>query len=103
MILTLAITTEKELVYDLPLEALKKQHVKWYWVDFVEPTGDEVSLLSDFFHFHPLAIEDCLKFVQQLKMDFYDDYLFVVGHSINLKTLEADEVDLFVSDNFVVT
>jgi magnesium transporter len=36
-------------------------------------------------------------------MDFYDDYLFVVVHSINLKTLEADEVDLFVSDNFVVT
>ncbi|MGM0873383.1 MAG: magnesium/cobalt transporter CorA [Bacillota bacterium] len=103
MIRALAITTEKEVVYDFPLEVLKKQHVEWYWVDFVEPTEDEVILLSDFFHFHPLAIEDCLEFVQRPKMDFYDDYLFVVVHSINQKTLDADEVDLFVSDNFVVT
>jgi magnesium transporter len=103
LIRTLAITSQKEVVYELPLEALKKQDIDWYWVDFQDPTEDEVKNLSDFFHFHPLAIEDCLEFVQRPKMDFYNHYFFVVVHSINQQTHEADEVDLFVSDNFVVT
>lgn len=28
------------------------------WVDFANPPADELRLLSDVFHFHPLAIED---------------------------------------------
>lgn len=103
LIRTLAITADNEVVYDLPLKSLKKQHIQWFWVDFQEPSNEEVKLLSNFFHFHPLAIEDCIEYVQRPKMDFYDHYLFIVVHSINQKTLEADEVDLFVSDNFVVT
>lgn len=103
LIRTLAITTEEEIVYDLPLGELKKGNIEWYWVDFQEPTDDEVKKLSSFFHFHPLAIEDCLEFVQRPKMDFYDHYFFVVIHSINQSTLEADEIDLFVSNRFIVT
>lgn len=103
LIRTLAITTEEEVVYDLPLGELKKGNIEWYWVDFQVPTDDEVKKLSSFFHFHPLAIEDCLEFVQRPKMDFYDHYFFVVIHSINQSTLEADEVDLFVSNRFIVT
>ncbi|PGT81668.1 MULTISPECIES: magnesium/cobalt transporter CorA [Bacillaceae] len=103
LIRTLAITTEEEVVYDLPLGELKKGNIEWYWVDFQEPTDDEVKKLSSFFHFHPLAIEDCLEFVQRPKMDFYDHYFFVVIHSINQSTLEADEIDLFVSNRFIVT
>jgi len=103
LIRTLAITTEEEIIYDLPLSELKKGNIEWYWVDFQEPTDDEVKKLSSFFHFHPLAIEDCLEFVQRPKMDFYDHYFFVVIHSINQRTLEADEIDLFVSNRFIVT
>jgi len=103
MIRTLAITTEEEVIYDLSLSELKKGNIEWYWVDFQEPTDDEVKKLSTFFHFHPLAIEDCLEFVQRPKMDFYDHYFFVVIHSINQSTFEADEIDLFVSNRFIVT
>lgn len=103
LIRTIVITTEKEVFYDYPLESLKKHDIDWYWVDFQDPTEEEVKLLSDFFHFHPLAIEDCIEYVQRPKMDFYNQYFFVVAHSINQETLEADEVDLFVSGSFIVT
>ncbi len=103
MIHTLAITTKQEVIYGLELEALINPDIKWYWVDFHEPSEEEVKQLSSFFHFHPLAIEDCLEFVQRPKMDFYEDYFFVVIHSINQDSLEADEVDLFVSNRYIVT
>ncbi|HLA48832.1 MAG TPA: CorA family divalent cation transporter, partial [Nitrospinota bacterium] len=50
------------------------------WVDFDNPTEKEVSLLTDVFKFHPLAIEDCLSFVPNPKIDDYGDYLYVVIH-----------------------
>ncbi|MDQ0229513.1 magnesium/cobalt transporter CorA [Metabacillus malikii] len=103
MIRTLAITSEKEVVYNQPLRKLNRKNFEWFWVDFQEPTAEETKELSRFFRFHPLAIEDCLEFVQRPKLDFYDQYLFIVVHSINQATLEADEVDIFVSDNYIVT
>ncbi len=103
VIRTLAITIKNEVEYDLPLTELKKKEIKWFWVDFEEPTEDEVMQLSRFFRFHPLAIEDCIEYVQRPKMDFYDQYIFIVLHTINHTTLEADEVDMFVSEEYIVT
>ncbi|WP_027408324.1 magnesium/cobalt transporter CorA [Anoxybacteroides tepidamans] len=103
MIRTCAITKDFEVIYDVPFEFLNKPDVSWYWVDFHEPTDEEARLLADFFHFHPLAIEDCLEFVQRPKLDFYEQYLFVIVHSINQATLEAEEVDLFIGQNFLVS
>ncbi|MCZ0754289.1 magnesium/cobalt transporter CorA [Anoxybacillus sp. J5B_2022] len=103
MIRTCGVTKDFEVVYDLPLQMLKNHDISWYWVDFHEPTDEEAKLLADFFQFHPLAIEDCLEYVQRPKLDFYEQYLFIVLHSINQKTLEAEEVDVFVGQNFIVT
>lgn len=103
MIRTLAIDTNGSVQYELSLRELKKPNIVWYWVDFQEPTDEEIKLLSRFFHFHPLAIEDCLEFVQRPKMDFYDTYMFIVLHAIHQKTLQAEEVDVFVSSSFIVT
>jgi magnesium transporter len=103
MIRTLAVQSTGAVIYDLPLKELKKPDIKWYWVDFQDPTAEETKLLSKFFKFHPLAIEDCVEFVQRPKVDTYDTYLFVVMHSIQQKTLEAEELDLFVAKNYAVT
>ncbi|MBS2968631.1 magnesium/cobalt transporter CorA [Metabacillus sp. KIGAM252] len=103
MIRTVAITNTGDVVYDLPLSSLKKEDYRWYWVDFQEPTEKEILLLSKFFRFHPLAIEDCVEFTQRPKMDFYDGYFFLVLHAIHQKTLDAEEVDLFVSDQYLVS
>jgi magnesium transporter len=103
MIRMCAVTKDFKVLYDLPLQSLKSPHISWYWVDFHEPTDEESNLLAEFFHFHPLAIEDCLEYVQRPKLDFYEQYLFIVLHAIDQKTLEAEEVDLFVGQNFLVS
>jgi magnesium transporter len=60
-------------------------------------------LLDHHFHFHPLAIEDCLHFLQRPKLDYYEGYHFFVLHSLNQKTLTPEEVDIFVGTNYVIT
>ena len=61
MIQTIGITIDHEIVSDFPIEDIKQKKFEWYWVDIGEPTKEEELLLSSFFHFHPLAIEDCLQ------------------------------------------
>ncbi|ETT88636.1 magnesium/cobalt transporter CorA [Viridibacillus sp. FSL R5-0477] len=103
MIRTLGITNNQELKINFPLEELRNNPFEWYWVDFDEPTVEEELLLDTFFHFHPLAIEDCLMRLQRPKLDYYDDYQFLVAHKLNEETFEAEEVNMFVSEKFIVT
>ena len=103
MIRTFGVTTNSQLEVDFPLEDLHKKEFDWYWVDFDKPTAKEYTLLDSFFHFHPLAVEDCLHRLQRPKVDKYDDYHFFVVHTMNEETLEAEELDLFIGKDFVVT
>ena len=88
---------------DFPLEYIQTNELEWYWVDIGEPTKEEEQLLSSFFHFHPLAIEDCLQMLQRPKLDHYGDYEFFVLHAFNEKEMEAEELNLFVGKDFVVS
>ncbi len=99
----MAMTKDQQLIKDFPLENIKQNHYEWYWVDFSCPTTEEELLLDTFFHFHPLAIEDCLMRLQRPKLDFYEDYHFFVIHKLNEETLIAEELNIFVSDHFIVT
>jgi magnesium transporter len=99
----MAVTNELEILRDLPLNELAAPTIKWFWVDFNEPTHDEAMLLEQHFHFHPLAVEDCLHLLQRPKLDHYDDHHFFVLHSMNQKTLAAEEIDLFLGKNYIVT
>lgn len=103
MIRTIGITEKHEIIHDFPLEDIKRRKFEWYWVDIGEPTEEEENLLSSFFHFHPLAIEDCLLRLQRPKADHYDDHVFFVIHTFNEETLEAEELNLFVGVDFIVT
>ncbi|MGE7092785.1 magnesium/cobalt transporter CorA [Lysinibacillus sp. NPDC048646] len=103
MIRTMGISKNQQLLKGFPLEDIKNNHFEWFWVDFNCPTIEEELLLDTFFHFHPLAIEDCLMRLQRPKLDFYDDYHFFVIHRLNEETLIAEELNIFVSDKFIVT
>lgn len=103
MIRTFAVTTNSKAVLDVPVQRLNDEDISWYWVDIHNPTEDETELLHSFFHFHPLAIEDCLHYLQRPKIDFYEGYNFYVLHSINKQTLSAEEIDVFVGENSIVT
>ncbi|MCP3763578.1 magnesium/cobalt transporter CorA [Domibacillus sp. A3M-37] len=103
MIRTAAITTDQTVLYNVPLEDLRGGNILWYWVDLDQPTNEETMILQDFFAFHPLAIEDCLQFIQRPKLDYYDNHSFMIIQSVNLKTLDPEEIDIFWCANFIVT
>jgi magnesium transporter len=103
MIRTFAITNELNLINDLPLDRLSDSNIKWYWVDFDAPSEEEAMLLKTHYNFHPLAIEDCLHFLQRPKLDYYEGYDFFVLHTLNQSSLTPDEIDLFVGKNYIVT
>ncbi len=78
------------------------------WIDLDVPTPEEARILSDVFHFHPLAIEDCLGDVLHPKIDDYPEYLYIVVHGVVAVDLaqeafRTEELDLFLGARYVVT
>ena len=97
----MALKEDYSIVTDVHLEELS--NFLWYWVDFNCPTEKEAHFLESHFHFHPLAIEDCIHFLQRPKVDYYDGYYFFVLQELNSKTLHAQEINVFLSNNYIVT
>ncbi|MFX3634699.1 MAG: magnesium/cobalt transporter CorA [Candidatus Pristimantibacillus sp.] len=103
MIRIMGMTKQREWKHDLTVDQLASLELDWYWADFSEPTEEEIKLLDSFFHFHPLAIEDCLHLLQRPKMDHYEDTHFLVLHSIDPQKLTVNEVNLFIGQRFLVS
>jgi magnesium transporter len=83
------------------------QHHGLRWIDIVHPTKTEIEMLEKEFEFHELLLEDCLTEHQRSKLDDYDDYCFIVLHLPRYKKelirLDAEEVDIFIGQNFIIT
>jgi magnesium transporter len=66
-----------------------------------------MRLLSDVFHFHPLAIEDAQSALQYPKLETYQGYLYLVLHGIHMdpdqRHFATHDVDFFVGRNFLVS
>ena len=60
-----------ERVTEAPPEVL-------HWIDLEDPTVKEASILEEPFHFHPLAIEDCLSDVHHPEVDDYHEFVFLL-------------------------
>jgi len=79
------------------------------WVDFEAPTEFESDMLVELFNFHPLAVEDCITDHSEPKVDDYEEYLFLVVHSLTMvqnngqKELSTIELNVFLGPNYVVT
>lgn len=103
MIRTLAITKDLKPIYNLSLDDLSREDIMWYWMDFNNPSKEETTILESYFHFHHLAIEDCMSSLNNPKLDYYDKYSFFVLNALNKDSLAPVEVCLFVSDKYVVS
>ncbi|MHB9027223.1 MAG: magnesium/cobalt transporter CorA [Candidatus Latescibacterota bacterium] len=78
------------------------------WVDLEAPTEEESQILSTVFGFHELAIEDCVAIeIEEAKIDNYEDYLFLVFHSVVFNheklTFDFNELDIFFGEKYIVT
>ncbi|MEK4082255.1 magnesium/cobalt transporter CorA [Solibacillus sp. FSL K6-1126] len=105
MINFIGITDENNLKTEISISNINFSNYKWFWVDFNQPTDEEIRHLADTFRFHPLAIEDCIHRLQRPKLDYYDDYTFFVTHIVREeeKKIIKEELNFFVGVNFIVT
>ena len=78
-----------------------------HWIDLEDPTGEEALVLEEPFHFHPLAIEDCLSEVHHPKVDDYDSYVFIVVHGVRFDApsdrFVTRALNIFLGSNYLVT
>jgi len=77
------------------------------WLDFAQPTHADLEWLAERYHFHPLALEDCLKSGQRPKLDRYEGYdfldLYAARFVPSTGRVELAEIDMFVGPSFLIT
>lgn len=75
------------------------------WVDLEAATEQESSILSRYFHFHPLAIEDCVSETLLPKVDDFGEYIFLVLHGARMtdEGFTTSEMNFFLGQNYLVT
>lgn len=78
------------------------------WSHLFRPTEEELQGLQDYYHFHPLDIEDCKSPINlRPKIDIYSDYHFLILHfpsmDIQGQFVEAKEVKVFWGKDFLIT
>lgn len=103
MIHIIAIDSQHQFITFDSIEQLTQNDYQWCWIDFDQPTDQEVTHLKKTLHYHPLAIEDCLQTLQRAKLDYYDDFSFFIMHAIHPETLDQLEHDFFLSERMIVT
>src|SRR5436853_4891657 len=95
-------------------EAIRDPQVM-FWLDMEAPTEAEMSLLSDVFQIHPLAIEDIRHHLQRPKVEGYRrnghtegafDYFYIVVHAPNQERMRAHdcpEIDILFAERYLLT
>lgn len=77
------------------------------WLDLEAPPEEDFGLLRALFNFHPLALEDCLASTHHPKIDYFDNYLFLILHAVRWieedETVETAELNSFLGPHFLVT
>jgi magnesium transporter len=76
------------------------------WVDITaHDTRAASMLLSQSFHFHPLAVEDALSPYERPALQRHDDVLFLTAHAVQQQNGEEvyTEIGFFLGQHFLVT
>lgn len=75
------------------------------WLDYRQPTKEELSALIDPLGLHPLSIEDCTDKNQVPKIEDFPGHAFIIFNAFSYadNELSVDEVNLFIGKEFLVT
>lgn len=75
------------------------------WLNFYNPSIQELHSLVDTVAVHPLSVEDCLDSSQVPKIEHFPNNTFVIFNSFSYKQKELfiDEVDIFIGKDFLIT
>ena len=101
------ITREGKLVRIATLSEVlaETQNGGFVWLDYTQPTKEELSLLIEPFGLHPLSIEDCLDENLIPKVDDYSRYTFFIFNAFNYtrQILTIREINIFLGTDFLIT
>ncbi len=92
--------------FDL-LPPLLKVEGAVFWIDLAEPGIEaDIERVAKLFGYHPLTVEDCVRYVELPKIDQFEDYAFIITHGVRLGDdgeVQKNELDCFLGRNYLVS
>jgi magnesium transporter len=80
---------------------------RFVWIDYEDPSDDDLTELSQLIKLHPLTLEDAHTFRQRPKIEEYEGYMFMVVFGVDAGTESGGpllrEVHLIISGDYVIT
>jgi magnesium transporter len=77
------------------------------WLDLLQPSREDLALVTEELGLHPLAIDDALNENQRPKLDRYADHAFLSAYTVHIDTATAElttgEVAAFITERALVT
>ncbi len=79
----------------------------FFWLDLdlhdPGPDDDITAMLTNSFHFHPVAVEAADHFGERARIDDYDDFVHVVTFGMAADGRNVAEVHCFITDKFIIS
>ena len=79
----------------------------FFWLDLdmhdPGPDDDVTGLLTNTFHFHPLAVQSADQFGQRARIDDFDDFVHVITFGMAGDGKNVAEVHCFITTQFIIT
>jgi magnesium transporter len=88
------------------LSALRKRSDGFLWLDIPEWSDEAEAILSNEFHFHPLAIAESKSRSHVPRVHVYPRHVFIVVHAPEIGAaghVHYLELDQFIAEDFLVT
>lgn len=82
-----------------------RKNGEYIWLNYYQPTREELSKLITPFGLHPLTVEDCTDENLVPKIEEYPNNTFIIFNSFNYidKELSVDEVNFIIGENYLIT
>ncbi len=82
-----------------------RQGHRFIWLDFTDPSREDLDALLEPLGLHPLAIEDCLDEDQVPKMEEFPGHTFILFNRYRTQdgAARVEEINFFLGDKFLVT
>lgn len=77
------------------------------WLDLDDPMSQALDELAEKYGFHELTVEDCRHGLQLAKVDYYEDYSFLILNTTQFVEkpceVKTNEIDIYLGKDFIVT
>lgn len=82
-----------------------KQNITW--LDFERPSKADIEAIKKIHDFHPIILDELLHFSTRERVEYYDDYLYLVYHfpiyDVKSRTSRRAEIDFLITKDTVIT